>query len=76
MKIHNEHEISSVRKLAADLGMSFYAKISWDSDEFSPSQEQELVRNLNLLHEKDTRKRGGYLRKLFATSCGMSRRSI
>ena len=40
---HNEHEIAAARALAAELGMTFRPKISWDSG-FSPVRDRELVR--------------------------------
>ena len=40
---HNEHELPAARKLARELGMGFYAKLSWDP-KFSPVQDRELVR--------------------------------
>jgi hypothetical protein len=40
---HNEHEIAAARKLAAELGMRFRAKLSWD-DGVSPIRNRELVR--------------------------------
>ena len=40
---HNEHEISLARKLASELNMKFYLKLSWDS-KFSPVRDQEFVR--------------------------------
>ena len=39
---HNEHEIGAARKLAEDMGMGFYTKLSWDPA-FSPIQDRELV---------------------------------
>ncbi len=39
---HNEHEIAAARKLAAELGMGFRAKLSWD-DGVSPIRNRELV---------------------------------
>ena len=39
---HNEHEIGTARKLAAELGMKFAPKLSWD-DEVSPVRNRELV---------------------------------
>src|SRR6185437_13071150 len=39
---HNEHEIDAARKLAAELGMRFRAKLSWDED-VSPIRNRELV---------------------------------
>ncbi|HEY4363636.1 MAG TPA: radical SAM/SPASM domain-containing protein [Bryobacteraceae bacterium] len=39
---HNEHEIATARKLAADLGMAFVPKLTWDED-FSPLRNRELV---------------------------------
>jgi MoaA/NifB/PqqE/SkfB family radical SAM enzyme len=40
---HNEHEIPRARKLASDLGMEIYFKLSWDA-KFSPVRDQDLVR--------------------------------
>jgi len=40
---HNEHEISLARKLASELNMKFYLKLSWDS-KFSPVRDQKFVR--------------------------------
>lgn len=40
---HNEHEIQLARKLANDLDMNFYLKLTWD-DKFSPIRDQEFVR--------------------------------
>jgi len=40
---HNEHEIPAARKLAGELGMNFYSKLSWDA-QFSPVRDQEFVR--------------------------------
>ena len=39
---HNEHEIGAARKLAAELGMHFVPKLSWD-DEVAPIRNRELV---------------------------------
>jgi MoaA/NifB/PqqE/SkfB family radical SAM enzyme len=40
---HNEHEIPLARKLARELGMTFYVKLSWDP-QFSPVHDQKLLR--------------------------------
>jgi MoaA/NifB/PqqE/SkfB family radical SAM enzyme len=40
---HNEHEIQLARKLASDLNMNFYLKLTWDN-KFSPVRDQEFVR--------------------------------
>lgn len=40
---HNEHEIPIARKLATDLNMRFYLKLSWDND-FSPIRDKDFVR--------------------------------
>jgi MoaA/NifB/PqqE/SkfB family radical SAM enzyme len=40
---HNEHEIPVARAMAADLGMTFHTKISWDA-KFSPIRDKEFVR--------------------------------
>lgn len=42
---HNEHEIAAARMRAAELGMGFYVKLSWDSG-FSPVKNPELVRGI------------------------------
>jgi MoaA/NifB/PqqE/SkfB family radical SAM enzyme len=40
---HNEHEIPVARKLAQELNMDFYLKLTWDA-KFSPIRNKELVR--------------------------------
>jgi MoaA/NifB/PqqE/SkfB family radical SAM enzyme len=40
---HNEHEIAAAKRMAAELGMTFRPKISWD-DDVSPVRNPELVR--------------------------------
>lgn len=40
---HNEHEIEAARAMAGVLGMSFFAKLSWDND-ISPVRNPEAVR--------------------------------
>ena len=40
---HNEHELTRARRMAQELGMDFYAKLSWD-DDFSPISDKEAVR--------------------------------
>ena len=40
---YNEHELPTARKLANELNMYFYSKLSWDA-EFSPVQNQEAIR--------------------------------
>ena len=40
---HNEHEIPLAKKLANELGMKFYLKLSWDA-KVSPVRDQEFVR--------------------------------
>jgi MoaA/NifB/PqqE/SkfB family radical SAM enzyme len=39
---HNEREIGDARKLAGELGMQFYTKLSWD-DHVSPVRDRQLV---------------------------------
>jgi hypothetical protein len=39
---HNEHEIDAAKRQAAELGMGFKPKISWDND-FSPVRDPQLV---------------------------------
>jgi hypothetical protein len=41
---HNEHEIAAAQKLAAELGMGFYVKLSWDST-LSPVRNPESIRS-------------------------------
>ena len=44
---HNEHEIATARRMALDLNMKFFLKLSWDDlymDTFSPVKDVELVR--------------------------------
>ena len=40
---HNEHELPIARRMAANLGMHFSPKLSWDED-FSPIKDQEFVK--------------------------------
>jgi len=40
---HNEHEIKTAREMAAERGMEFVPKLSWDAD-YSPVQNRDLVR--------------------------------
>jgi hypothetical protein len=41
---HNEHEIATARQRAAELGMGFYVKLSWDSG-LSPVKNPDLIRD-------------------------------
>jgi MoaA/NifB/PqqE/SkfB family radical SAM enzyme/uncharacterized cupin superfamily protein len=44
---HNEHEISKARKMAKDLNMGFYVKLSWEdlySEAFSPVKDLDLIK--------------------------------
>jgi MoaA/NifB/PqqE/SkfB family radical SAM enzyme len=44
---HNTHEIDQARAMAAELGMEFYLKLSWDdlyTNTFSPVQDRDRVR--------------------------------
>jgi hypothetical protein len=40
---HNEHEIQEARAMAAERGMEFVPKLSWDAD-YSPVRDRDLVR--------------------------------
>jgi hypothetical protein len=40
---HNEHELETARTLAAELGMTFTPKLSWDA-EISPVQDKDKIR--------------------------------
>lgn len=67
---HNEHELPAAQKLARELGMAFYGKLSWDS-EISPIRDQEAVkRHLGLdvaTREQFKEKHGeGYLDEICA----------
>ena len=67
---HNEHELSAARDLARELGMAFYAKLSWDS-QFSPIRDEEAVRRevgLDVVTREDFREKhgAGYLDDLCA----------
>jgi MoaA/NifB/PqqE/SkfB family radical SAM enzyme len=42
---HNEHEISAARAMAAELGMEFKVKLSWDPD-ISPTKDDEMIREV------------------------------
>jgi MoaA/NifB/PqqE/SkfB family radical SAM enzyme len=41
---HNEHELPQARRMAAELGMTFCPKLSWDSD-LSPVRDAEMVKH-------------------------------
>lgn len=44
---HNEHEISRARKMAKDLKMGFFVKLSWEdlySEPFSPIKNSDLIK--------------------------------
>ncbi|HWL74230.1 MAG TPA: radical SAM protein, partial [Burkholderiaceae bacterium] len=56
---HNQHEIPVARALAAELGMRFYVKLSWDTD-FSPLVDEDAVRTAN---EAGVASRTEYLEK-------------
>ena len=43
---HNEHEIGTARRMARDLGMGFYVKLSWGdlyAEAFSPTRNRDLI---------------------------------
>ncbi len=42
---HNEHEVEKARQIAADLGMDFYVKLSWD-EKVSPIRDEDYVRTV------------------------------
>jgi hypothetical protein len=51
---HNEHELPLASRKAAELGMRFQPKLSWD-EEFSPIQKQEFVKKeikLNIISRR------------------------
>jgi MoaA/NifB/PqqE/SkfB family radical SAM enzyme len=58
---HNEHELPIARRMAADLGMHFIPKLSWDED-FSPIKDAEFVKQetgLNIVSRKEYKQRYG-----------------
>ena len=69
---HNEHEISKARKMAKDLNMSFFVKLSWEdlySEPFSPIKNSDLIRKetgLGVSNRSEFREKYGfeYLKKL------------
>ena len=65
---HNEHEIKAARAMAAERGMEFIAKLSWDPDH-SPVRNPDLVRietGLGAANRAEYRERRGtgYTRKI------------
>ncbi|MES3000622.1 MAG: radical SAM protein [Pseudomonadota bacterium] len=58
---HNEHEVAAAREMAAELGMKFFAKLSWDPD-FSPVRDAEqMMRETGLpaANREEYRERSG-----------------
>jgi MoaA/NifB/PqqE/SkfB family radical SAM enzyme len=58
---HNEHEVPLARSMAAELGMEFFAKLSWD-DSLSPLKHKEAVRReagLDAATREEFRERNG-----------------
>jgi MoaA/NifB/PqqE/SkfB family radical SAM enzyme len=65
---HNEHEIPTARRLAADLNMKFYLKLKWD-DDFSPVRNRDSVQRevgLNAASREEYEQRYGinYMREV------------
>jgi MoaA/NifB/PqqE/SkfB family radical SAM enzyme len=63
---HNEHEIIKARKMAGDLGMRFWVKLSWGAmytkKDFSPVKDRKLVQQesgLGVADRDEYRKRYG-----------------
>jgi MoaA/NifB/PqqE/SkfB family radical SAM enzyme/quercetin dioxygenase-like cupin family protein len=55
---HNEHEISTARDMARELGMHFYVKLSWGDlygNTFSPIRDRELIKKETGLGVADRR---------------------
>lgn len=53
---HNEHEITQARKMAEELKMDFFLKLSWGdlyTQDFSPIKDAELIRRESGLGVKD-----------------------
>lgn len=40
---HNEHEIDQARKMASQLGMGFYTRVSWDAQNISANESKQSV---------------------------------
>ncbi len=56
---HNEHEIDAAKKMASELNMYFYLKLSWDS-EFSPvSNPQKIRKKLGVASREEYRIKHG-----------------
>ena len=56
---HNEHELPTARKLANELNMHFYPKLSWDA-EFSPVQNEEVIRKeLGIVSRREYKEKYG-----------------
>jgi MoaA/NifB/PqqE/SkfB family radical SAM enzyme len=58
---HNEHELPIARRMAADLGMHFSPKLSWDED-FSPIRDQKFVKEetgFTIVSRKEYKQRFG-----------------
>ena len=62
---HNEHEIAKARKMAENLNMQFYLKLSWDDlymDTFSPIKNAQLIMRetgLDVANREEYRKKHG-----------------
>lgn len=73
---HNEHEIVKARKMAGDLGMRFWVKLSWGGmytkEDFSPVKNRELVQResgISVADREEYRKKYGqdYAQKIICT---------
>ncbi len=53
---HNQHEIAEAKRLAGELGMEFYLKLSWEdlyTEAFSPISDRDLIRRESGLEAAD-----------------------
>jgi MoaA/NifB/PqqE/SkfB family radical SAM enzyme len=63
---HNEHEIPDARRLAGELGMGFYLKLSWDNELSPPRDDDALRRELGVASREEFKQRHGvdYMQKI------------
>jgi len=70
---HNTHEIDQARAMAAELGMEFYLKLSWDdlyTRPFSPVEDRDRVRRASASGAADRREyEQRFGRSYIAASC-------
>ena len=55
---HNQHELPAARRMAEELGMEFYLKLSWDN-RFSPADEQIARAEFGVANREEFRAKHG-----------------